>query len=96
MEPGGKPNQNMIQLVKAAQQQQYAYEYIDDRSSFVRTQKAVGMAVYRAVDAVLTLVLQKREFNKTWNAQCARSGGTKRARLPEHPRRRSRLLTRRP
>ncbi|KAJ7897068.1 hypothetical protein B0H14DRAFT_3124643, partial [Mycena olivaceomarginata] len=38
--PGGKPNQNMIQLVKAAQQQQYAYEYIDDRSSFVRTQKA--------------------------------------------------------
>lgn len=45
MEPGGKPNQ--IQLVKAAQQQQYAYEYIDDRSSFVRTQKAEGMAVYR-------------------------------------------------
>ncbi|KAJ7161367.1 hypothetical protein C8R43DRAFT_332050 [Mycena crocata] len=32
--------QPMIRLIKASQQQQYAYEYIDDRSSFVRVQKA--------------------------------------------------------
>ncbi|KAJ6575327.1 hypothetical protein B0H19DRAFT_1128174 [Mycena capillaripes] len=39
MEPSGRQHQNMIQLVKASQRQQYAHEYIDDRSSFVRAQQ---------------------------------------------------------
>ncbi|KAJ7103323.1 hypothetical protein B0H15DRAFT_811839 [Mycena belliarum] len=40
IEPSGRHPPHMIQLVRASQQQQYANEYLDDRSSFVRAQKA--------------------------------------------------------
>ncbi|KAJ7651742.1 hypothetical protein DFH06DRAFT_1270599 [Mycena polygramma] len=54
LEPNGRQNQNMIQLVKESQRQQYAHEYIDDRSSFVRAQKAEGESDVSRPGRVLT------------------------------------------
>ncbi|KAJ6504410.1 hypothetical protein DFH09DRAFT_1335423 [Mycena vulgaris] len=52
MEPSGRQH-HMIQLVKASQQQQYAYEYIDDRGSFVRAQKAEEERIQQDMERAL-------------------------------------------
>ncbi|KAJ7751281.1 hypothetical protein DFH07DRAFT_961065 [Mycena maculata] len=52
MEPRGR-QQPMIQLVKASQQQQYAYAYLDDRGSFVRAQKAEEERIQQDMERAL-------------------------------------------
>ncbi|KAJ6503324.1 hypothetical protein C8R47DRAFT_1210590 [Mycena vitilis] len=59
MEPNGRQNQNMIQLVKESQRQQYAHEYIDDRSSFVRAQKAEEERIQQDMERAMRA--QRRE-----------------------------------